>query len=61
MNPLIGRRVRMITSSDRGPAAPVPGAVGTVVGVDAVGVIHVDWENGCLIGLLPGVDLFEIL
>lgn len=37
------------------------GTRGTVTGVDDVGTIHVDWENGSSLGLISGVDHFHIV
>ena len=36
-----------------------PGTVGTVRTVDDAGTLHVDWDNGRRIGLLPGYDTWE--
>ena len=53
-----GMRIRCLYMEDeRG----VPGGTcGTVVFVDDIGTIHVDWDNGSGLGLCPGVDAFEI-
>ena len=38
---------------------PVPdGTYGTVQFVDDAGTIHVGWENGSSLGLVPGEDQF---
>ena len=38
---------------------PVPdGTLGTVQFVDDAGTIHVGWENGSSLGLVPGEDQF---
>lgn len=37
-----------------------PGTEGTVDSVDDAGTIHVDWDNGSRIGLLPKRDVFEV-
>lgn len=38
---------------------PVPdGALGTVQFVDDAGTIHVGWDNGSSLGLVPGEDQF---
>ena len=52
-------RVRLVSMDD--VQAPPIGTIGTVVGVDAVGTIHVDWDNGCGLGVIPGVDVIEIV
>lgn len=39
---------------------PVPvGTKGTVAFVDDAGQIHVNWDNGSTLALVPGVDLFR--
>lgn len=43
------------------PQAPIPGTKGKVVFVDDIGQIHVRWENGSSLALIPGVDEFHIM
>lgn len=38
-----------------------PGSIGTVDHVDNVGTIHMSWENGSSLGLIPGEDRFKII
>ena len=35
------------------------GDLGLVSFVDAMGTVHVDWDNGSNLGLIPGVDHFR--
>lgn len=35
------------------------GSKGTVICVDDVGTIHVNFDNGRCLGLIPGEDLFH--
>ena len=49
-----GCRVALLEMDD--VQAPPVGTLGTVVGVDAVGTIHVDWDNGCGLGVAYGAD-----
>ena len=49
-----GCRVELLRMDD--PQAPPIGTLGTVIGVDAVGTIHVDWDNGCGLGVTYGED-----
>lgn len=37
-----------------------PGTIGSVKYVDDAGTIHVKWENGSSLGLIPNVDEFQI-
>jgi hypothetical protein len=38
-----------------------PGTTGTVSFIDSVGTIHVKWDNGIKLGLLPGIDKYELV
>ncbi len=59
-HPLIGARIQLIYTSD--PYTLLcPGEAGYVVDVDDIGVIHIKWDNGSNLGLIPGVDSWEIL
>lgn len=50
----VGCRVELLSMDD--PQAPPIGSLGTVVGVDAAGTIHVDWDTGCGLGVAYGAD-----
>lgn len=39
--------------------APPSGTTGEVIFVDDIGQIHVKWENGSSLALIPGVDSFS--
>lgn len=53
-----GTRIELISMED--PYAPVPsGTKGTVVCVDDMGTIHMKWDNGRTLGLIPGEDSFR--
>lgn len=55
-----GTRVRCIRLED--PYTSIPGGTeGTVSYVDDIGTIHVAWSTGSGLGLIPGVDLFEVV
>lgn len=52
-----GARVVVLGMDD--PYSPVPaGTKGTVTAVDDLGQIHVDWDTGSTLALIPGVDRF---
>lgn len=54
-----GKKVKLIHMDD---PYPLPeGITGTVNNVDDAGVIHVYWKNGSTLGLLPDIDLFEVI
>jgi hypothetical protein len=55
----VGDRVELIRTAD--PYTRLqPGARGTVEDVDELGTIHVAWQDGSTLGLVPGVDLMTI-
>ena len=58
---LVGRRVRLERCSD--PYTRLqPGAEGTVTHVDALGTVHVKWDSGARLGLVPEAgDSWEVL
>jgi hypothetical protein len=58
--PLAGRRVRLIRSGDPHTRLE-PGTEGTVDLVDSLGTVHVTWDDGHSLGLVPGDDFFEFL
>lgn len=37
------------------------GDKGTIYHIDGIGQIHVNWDNGSGLALIPGVDSFRIL
>lgn len=51
---MAGMRVKLIYMED--PQAPALGTEGTVQFIDDIGTIHVAWDTGCSLGLVPGVD-----
>ena len=55
-----GTRVMLLSMED--PWSPVPsGTRGTVDVVDDIGQIHMKWDNGRTIALVPGEDSFRKL
>ena len=54
-----GTRVRLISMDDM--QAPPAGTEGTVQYVDDAGTIHVRWDTGGSLGLVPGADEWEIV
>lgn len=53
-----GTRIELVNIND--PYASIyPGDKGTVYRVDDAGTIHVNWDNGCTLGLIYGEDSFK--
>lgn len=51
-----GTRLKLVSMDD--PQAPPEGTLGTVVGVDDLGDILMNWDNGSGLNLVPGKDVF---
>ena len=49
-----GCRVELLRMDD--PQAPPIGTRGTVIGVDDIGTIHVNWDTGSNLGVAYGED-----
>lgn len=55
-----GRRIRLVRCTD--PYTHMaPGSLGTVRFIDGTGTVHVDWDSGARIGLIPNEDSWEVL
>ena len=56
----IGDRVRLIKMED--PYSPVEsGTEGTIRLVDDIGQLHIDWDNGRTLAIVPEIDKYELL
>lgn len=56
---LVGKRVEAVLVED-GRSVP-RGTQGIVRRVDDIGTIHVDWDNGSGLGVIPKVDKIRII
>ena len=54
-----GTIVKLISMNDT--QAPPVGTIGEVTVIDDIGSIHVNWQNGSTLALIPNVDSWEIL
>jgi len=52
----VGSRVELVSLEDANPGRLRPGCLGSVVFVDDMGTVHVAWDCGSSLGLVPGVD-----
>jgi hypothetical protein len=57
---VVGKRVRFAHSGD--PYTRLtPGTLGTVRLVDSAGTLHVKWDDGTSLGMIPGLDGYEFI
>ena len=54
-----GTRVKLISMED--PHGVPEGTYGNIFLVDDIGQLHVYWDNGSSLALIPGVDRFEVV
>lgn len=54
-----GTMVQLISMKDK--QAPPVGTIGEVMYVDDIGSVHVKWQNGSGLAVIPGVDSVTIL
>lgn len=57
---LKGKRIALIRMGDD-PNPIKAGEMGTIQGVDGIGQIHVNWDNGRSLALIPGTDVYQII
>ena len=57
---LEGKRIELISTTDPNTELK-PGDRGTIDFVDDTGTIHVNWDNGSQLGLVPGEDQYKLL
>jgi len=55
-----GTKVLLLETMNDSQGVPA-GTVGIVRDVDDIGTIHVSWETGSSLGLIPDEDVFKIL
>jgi hypothetical protein len=56
----VGDRVRLLSCTDEYTRLQ-PGELGTVNFIDDAGTVHVNWDSGSSLGLVPGEDAWEPL
>ena len=49
-------RIKLISMND--VQAPPSGTFGTVIGIDDIGMVLVEWDNGSILSLIPEEDKF---
>jgi hypothetical protein len=56
-----GSRIRLVSTTDSWTEDLRAGCEGTLLFTDEVGTVHVAWDNGSRLGLIPGEDQWEVL
>lgn len=60
MQSLVGRRVKLIRCNDQYTKLQ-PGEKGTINFVDDVGTVFVKWDSGSSLGMIDGIDRWELV
>lgn len=56
----VGARVRLDETSD--PFTDLkPGDEGQIAFIDSMGTVHIVWQNGSTLGMIPGQDRFTLV
>ena len=56
----VGTKIQLI--SMRNEKYPIlPGTIGEVIHIDDMGSIHMKWQNGSSLALIPEVDSFKVV
>ena len=56
----VGTKIQLISMRDE--KYPVlPGTIGEVTHIDDAGSVHMKWENGSSLALIPEVDSFKVV
>lgn len=55
----MGMRIRMLSMEDEFPVDE--GMEGTIHTIDDLGTLHVKWDDGRNIGIIPGIDEYQLL
>ena len=56
---MVGLRIRCVHMYDPSPVEP--NSLGTITYIDDMGTIHVKWDSGRTLGIVPEEDNFEII
>ena len=55
----VGMRIRMLSMEDEFPVDE--GMEGTIYNIDDLGTLHVKWDDGRNLGIIPGIDEYQVL
>ena len=56
----IGTKVKLIKMYDELSKIPI-GTEGIIESIDDIGTLHMSWDNGSSLGLIVGIDEFEVI
>ena len=56
----VGKRIKLIAMNDE-PYPVEPNTLGTIRHIDGLGQIHVEWDNGRTLAVIPEIDEYEII
>ena len=56
----VGDRVELVSTDDEYTRRR-PGDLGTVAYIDSMGTLHVQWDDGGVLGLVPGHDRWRTI
>jgi hypothetical protein len=59
-NTFVGKRIKLIAMNEE-PNPVEPNTMGTIRLIDGIGQIHVDWDNGRSLAVVPEIDEYEII
>lgn len=57
----VGTMIELTADMDDPYAPIVKGMCGEVIGVDDIGTLHMKWQNGRSLGIVPAEDSFKVI
>lgn len=57
---LLGKQIQLVFTDDQYTNLK-PGNIGIVNFIDDFGTVHVNWDDGSSLGLIPGIDKWRVI